>query len=82
MRYYKNMTKSEALKLFPEALKLFREYNIVPELKLKKLDAFGWPTNPSRDKAALREAWNNFTDALCKNRYITAKQYDTWSNPF
>ena len=69
------MTKSEALKLF-------REYDIVPELKLKKLDAFGWPTNPSRDKAALREAWNNFTDSLCKNRQITARQYDTWSNPF
>ena len=58
MRYYKNMTKSEALKLF-------REYDI-----------------PSRDKAAIREAWNNFTDSLCKNRQITAKQYDTWSNPF
>ena len=69
------MTKSEALKLF-------REYDIVPKLKLKKLAAFGWPTNPSRDKVALREAWNNFTDALCKNRQITAKQYDTWSNPF
>ena len=69
------MTKSEALKLF-------REYDIVPKLKLKKLDAFGRPTNPSRDKVALREAWNNFTDFLCKDRQITAKQYDTWSNPF
>ena len=67
------MTKSEALKLF-------REYDIVP--KLWKLDAFGWPTNPSRAKANRREAWNNFTDSLCKNRQITAKQYDTWSNPF
>ena len=37
---------------------------------------------PSRDKVALREAWNNFTDFLCKDRQITAKQYDTWSNPF
>ena len=69
------MTKSEALKLF-------REYDIVPKLKLKKLDACGWPTNPSRDKANRREAWNNFTDFLCKDRQITAKQYDTWSNPF
>jgi len=34
------------------------------------------------DKTALREAWNNYTDALSKNREITRKQYDTWTNPF
>ena len=34
------------------------------------------------DKPALREAWNNFTDMLCKDGRITPRQYDTWLNPF
>ena len=34
------------------------------------------------DKSALREAWNNFTDALCKGGCITQQQYDEWLNPF
>ena len=34
------------------------------------------------DIVAKREAWNNFTDALCKEGYITTKQYNNWSNPF
>lgn len=40
--------------------------------------------NPSLrgDVIAKREEWNNYTDALCKDRQITARQYDTWSNPF
>ncbi len=29
-----------------------------------------------------REAWNNLTDALCKSRQITERQYETWANPF
>jgi len=29
-----------------------------------------------------RENWNNFTDYLCKNRKISTKQYETWTNPF
>lgn len=35
-----------------------------------------------KDKVALREAWNNYTDSLCKDGMITEHQYDTWSNPF
>jgi hypothetical protein len=38
-----------------------------------------WQRN---DKSALREAWNNFTDSYCKDGRITAKQYDSWTNPF
>ncbi|WLW37001.1 hypothetical protein [Synechococcus phage S-MS29] len=40
--------------------------------------------NPSlRDDAiAKREAWHIFTDMLCKEGYITLRQYETWSNPF
>lgn len=34
------------------------------------------------DKPALREAWNNYTDMLCKDGRITQHQYDTWLNPF
>ena len=38
-----------------------------------------WKRN---DRPALREAWNNFTDYLCKERRITPRQYDQWLNPF
>lgn len=34
------------------------------------------------DKPAMREAWNDWTDGLCKDRRITQKQYDTWTHPF
>ena len=34
------------------------------------------------DFPALCEAWNNFTDRLCKEGRITARQYDRWLNPF
>tara|TARA_R100001460_G_scaffold57968_1_gene97776 strand:+ start:130 stop:381 length:252 start_codon:yes stop_codon:yes gene_type:complete len=34
------------------------------------------------DVIATRENWNNYTDFLCRDRQITDKQYNTWSNPF
>ena len=34
------------------------------------------------DKPAMRYAWGLFTDMLCKNGYITLKQYETWTCPF
>jgi hypothetical protein len=34
------------------------------------------------DAIAKREAWNNWTDAICKNGVITEWQYDNWDNPF
>lgn len=40
------------------------------------------PLIPKDDVVAKCEEWNNFTDFLCKNREITGKQYDSWSNPF
>ena len=49
-----------------EALKLFREID----------------NSPKGDVVWRREAWNNFTDALCKDRQITPRQYETWTNPF
>jgi hypothetical protein len=33
------------------------------------------------DRPARREAWNNWTDALCKEGRITMKQYETWAAP-
>lgn len=35
-----------------------------------------------KDKVALAEAWNNYTDSLCKEGLITQKQYNNWENPF
>ena len=34
------------------------------------------------DKPALREAWHNYIDSLCKDGEITLQQYETWGNPF
>ena len=33
------------------------------------------------DAAHRREAWNNWTDALCKDRRISDWQYENWSQP-
>jgi hypothetical protein len=34
------------------------------------------------DTIAKREAWNDFTDMLCKEGDITENQYNNWTNPF
>jgi len=34
------------------------------------------------DKPAVSQAWNDYTDMLCKDGQITQRQYDTWTNPF
>lgn len=57
------MTKRQAIKLFQQYLRAREFYR---------------PIIGPRDKCAEREAWNNYTDALCKNGIITARQYDTW----
>jgi hypothetical protein len=33
------------------------------------------------DIPARAEAWNQYTDALCKDRRITLRQYETWMHP-
>lgn len=40
------------------------------------------PAIPTDDKPALWEAWNIYTDGLCKDGEITDKQYNNWSHPF
>jgi hypothetical protein len=39
-------------------------------------------TQWATDVVAKRESWNNFTDQLCKEGYITMNQYNNWTNPF
>jgi GTP cyclohydrolase I len=34
-----------------------------------------------KDIPARAEAWNNFTDALCKSGRISIQQYETWGHP-
>jgi hypothetical protein len=34
------------------------------------------------DKPAVSEAWNNYTDMLCKEGKISSKQYSNWTNPY
>lgn len=57
-----------------EAVQLYREH-ILPAVK-KRYEPDG-----RIDKPARAEAWNNFTDALCKDGQITMKQYETWGHP-
>tara|TARA_R100001594_G_C3993356_1_gene252920 strand:+ start:398 stop:637 length:240 start_codon:yes stop_codon:yes gene_type:complete len=33
------------------------------------------------DKCMRREAWNNWTDSLCKDGRISDWQYENWSQP-
>lgn len=58
-----------------EALQDFRETTLA---RLKESEA----KRGYVDDSARREAWNNYTDALCKGGSITLRQYETWSNPF
>lgn len=34
-----------------------------------------------KDRPRRAEAWNNYTDALCKEGRITSRQYSTWTSP-
>jgi hypothetical protein len=60
------VTKAQALSQFRYNWKVTTQQN--PNLK--------------GDTIAKREDWSYFTDMLCKEGYITLKQYETWDNPF
>ena len=64
---YTVMTRDEAIEEF--------EAYILP-VTLNRYEADGIPDWPAR-----REAWNNFTDMLCKDRRISDWQYNNWSQP-
>lgn len=61
------MTKREAEKLFCE--------DILPGVKEQ------YEQDGIRDLPARCEAWNNWTDMLCKEGQITEKQYMHWRQP-
>ncbi len=62
------MTKAEALADFKE--------NILPEIK-KTEAKYG-----NFDRVMRAEEWGIYTDSLCKDKQITLKQYESWTNPF
>jgi len=75
-RYYEHVSqarpKNKRHMTKKEAWALFRKMLIC---------AFGKYFDRS-DIPALREAWNNYTDSLCKGGEISSRQYETWTNPF
>lgn len=55
-----------------QALREFKEVHL-PYI----IDRYG-----KDDRIAIRTAWNDYTDMLCKEGQITDKQYSNWDNPF
>ena len=64
------LTKKQALEMFNE---------LCPRESFMRIQSNGRRTI---DTIARNEAWNNWTDILCKDRQITPKQYDTWMSPW
>ena len=64
-----------------QALQMFLEFYEGPRGSLPCFGPRGYE-GPRGDVSWKREAWNNFTDSLCKDRQISSHQYDTWTNPF
>ncbi len=62
------MTRDEAVSYF--------ENQIMPDILMIEAQQTGSPDWPRRS-----EAWNNWTDSLCKNRQISDWQYMNWSHP-
>jgi hypothetical protein len=67
-----NLKRKDTEMTKKEAVKYFRQF-ILPEV----IKQYG-----RDDKIAIREEWNNWTDALCKEGTITDHQYSTWVHPF
>jgi hypothetical protein len=63
----RKMTKAEAVAEFKEC--------VMPYVREQ------YEQDGRMDRVARREAWNDFTDMLCKDRQITSRQYDTWTHP-
>lgn len=64
----KYLTKEQVMQLF--------RADVLPGIK-RQYEKDGVPDKPAR-----AEAWNNFTDMLREEGYISAKAYDTWTCPF
>lgn len=39
------------------------------------------PDLDKKDKILVRTAWNDYTDYLCKEGYISENQYNNWAHP-
>jgi hypothetical protein len=63
-----------------EAVKLFNELN--PRDTFVTPSMHGDIEKMTLDKVARDQAWNNFTDSLCKGGRITLHQYETWTSPW
>ena len=57
-----------------DAVRSFKTY-ILPLIKLR------YEADGVRDLPARREAWNDYTDDLCKSGQISERQYNNWSQP-
>ena len=60
--------------LWAEAVERFKEHVLPYVRECHERD--GVPDWPAR-----REAWNNWTDSLCKDYEISDWQYENWSQP-
>lgn len=61
------MTKKEAER--------FYRAHILPEIRQR------YERDGRRDEPARAEAWNAYTDDLCKSGEITPEQYRRWTTP-
>ncbi len=59
---------------FAQACEVFTN-EILPMVQ-EQFEQDGTPDMPAR-----REAWNNWTDSLCKDEQISDWQYDNWDHP-
>lgn len=59
-----------------QVLNEFKEY-ILPVIKRKEKEY-----KCGIDHIRRREEWNNFTDSLLIDGFITVNQYNNWTNPF
>lgn len=49
---------------------------------LPHIDSVCRERSGTTDRIAQWEAWNNYTDSLCKDGLITDWQYHNWANPY
>jgi len=71
------MENLDRVMLWHEAVDLFKRCELPTIRHLEKQNGF----HSHIDGPMRREAWNNFTDALCKDGQISDWQYENWSQP-
>ena len=61
------MTRDEAIEIFDNHILPIVKQNMEPDGQI--------------DEPARSEAWNNWTDAMCKDSQISDWQYENWTHP-